>query len=102
MNKKLNNKAKKIFKIINQEMLELGKIQLLEIIQNYNFETNTLSTVGLEFAKKRDDIKKSKKIYFQLIDTSGQEKYKSLSSSYLKHADGVLFVFALNNKLSFE
>ena len=36
-----------------------------------------------------------------IIDTNGQEKYKSLSVSYFRHADVVLFIFNLNEPKSF-
>ena len=36
------------------------------------------------------------------MDTAGQEKYKSLAKAYLKNADGVLFIFSLNEKESFD
>ena len=102
MNKKIKNIAKKVFKIITLGNAGVGKTSIIRSYLGYSFETNTLSTLGLDFAKKEIKLKNKEKIHFQLIDTSGQEKYKSLSVSYLKHADGVLFVFALNNKLSFE
>ena len=38
----------------------------------------------------------------KLIDTCGQEKYQALTSSYLQKTDAVLFIFALNDKDSFE
>ena len=37
----------------------------------------------------------------KLIDTAGEEKYRSLSKTYYKNAEVVLFVFALNNEESF-
>ena len=37
-----------------------------------------------------------------MVDTAGQEKYKSLSKSYFKNADGVLFVFAIDDLQSFQ
>ena len=37
-----------------------------------------------------------------LNDTCGQEKYSSLNKSYLKNADGVLFVFDLSDKKTFN
>ena len=37
-----------------------------------------------------------------LWDTSGQEKFRSLSKSYYKKAVGVLLVFSLEDRQSFE
>ena len=38
----------------------------------------------------------------KLWDTTGQERFASLATNYLKKADGVIFVYAINNKQSFE
>lgn len=35
-------------------------------------------------------------------DTAGQEKFFSLTKSYFKKADGVLIVFDLTDKISFD
>ena len=43
-----------------------------------------------------------KKIQLKLFDTAGQERYNSLSKSYFRNADAVLFVYAINNIKSFE
>ena len=42
------------------------------------------------------------KYTFVFWDTSGQEKFKSITANYLNNADGVLFVFDINNKDSFD
>ena len=36
------------------------------------------------------------------IDTAGQEKFKSISENYLKGTDGVILVFDLTNKETFD
>ena len=38
----------------------------------------------------------------QIIDTAGQEKYKSLNEQYYKKADGCLLVYDIANRESFE
>ena len=67
-----------------------------------DFELNNLSSIGVNFSFKDTTLKNGKVVQIKLIDTAGQEKYKSLSKSYFKNADGVLFVFAINNLTSFE
>ena len=39
---------------------------------------------------------------FKLIDTAGQENFRSLNNSYLKNAEGIFFIFSHNSKKSFE
>jgi Ras-related protein Rab-6A len=38
----------------------------------------------------------------QIWDTAGQERYKSLSGIYYRNVDVVLFIFALNDRSSFQ
>ena len=62
----------------------------------------TISTIGFGIASRNIILKNGKKIKLKLIDTAGQENYQALASTYIKNADGVLFVFALNNQDSFH
>ena len=41
-------------------------------------------------------------VNLKLFDTAGQEKYRSVSKSYFRNTDGVLFVYAVDNLESFE
>ena len=43
-----------------------------------------------------------KNIQLKLFDTAGQERFNSLSKSYFRNADAVLFVYAANDIRSFE
>ena len=58
--------------------------------------------MGVNFSYKKLIINKTQKITLKLIDTCGQEKYRSLSKAYFRNTDGVLFVFGLNDKESFD
>ena len=101
---KMNNKNKEqtVFKIITLGNSGVGKTSIIERYINNIFNDNAISTVGLEFCVKKIKLKDGKEISLKLMDTSGQEKYSAVTKSYLKNAEGVLFVFALNNKESFD
>ena len=47
-------------------------------------------------------LKSNEKIKLKLFDTEGQERYKYISKSYYRNADGVLFVFAHDYEESFS
>ena len=53
-------------------------------------------------ADKKITLKNNKIVILKLVDTEGQEKYRALTKSYYKNAEGVLFVFAHDDKESFE
>ena len=79
----------------------VGKSSIIKRYISDIFDNNSISTIGVEFSIKEMTLKNGKKIKLKLMDTSGQELYRSLSKSYFKNSDGVLFVFALNNEQSF-
>ena len=90
-----------IFKIITIGDSGVGKTSIIRRYVFNNFEDN-LSTIGVNFTFKDATLKNGKEVKIKLIDTAGQEKYKSLSKSYFKNVDGVLFVFAFDDKKSFD
>lgn len=102
MSSKINDKNKLTFKIITLGNSGVGKTSIINKYTQNDFENNSLSTIGIEFSKKELILKNQQKIELKLIDTCGQEKFNALSTSYFKHVDGVFFVFALNNKESFN
>ncbi len=66
-----------------------------------NFELESKTTIGVEFATK--DIQfDSKKIRLQLWDTAGQERYKALTSAYYRGAVGAVLVFDIAKLATFE
>ena len=103
---KENNKDPKeeeiIFKIITLGDSGVGKTSIINKYITGNYLDNVTSTLGVNFSYKKLIINKTVKITLKLIDTCGQEKYRALSKSYFKNTDGVLFVFGLNDKESFD
>ena len=80
----------------------VGKTSILQRYILNEFYENTLSTIGLNSTEKEITLKNGKKIKLKLFDTAGQEKYHSLSRSYFRNVDGVLFVYSVNDLKSFE
>ena len=102
-NKEKDNKESILtYKIITIGDTEVGKTAILKRVVSNTFEDYNLPTIGMNLSQKKIKLKNNKEIALQLVDTAGQEKYKSLGKNYFKNAEGVLFVFALNNMQSFE
>ena len=102
MNKKNNEDELPTFTIITLGNTGVGKTSILRRFSLNTFDENILSTIGISFGNKNFILKNGQNIGLKLLDTAGQEKYKSLAKTYLKNADGVLFVFSLNEKQSFD
>ena len=91
-----------MLRIITLGDSKVGKTSILTRFSRGIFEEETLSTIGLGFTFKEVILKDKTKIKLKLIDTAGQEKYKSIAKSYYKNAEGVLFVFSYDDKNSFN
>jgi len=96
------NERNLTFKIITLGDSGVGKTSIINRYVNNTFNDNTASTIGMNNQKKDVFFNKKEKVSLHLIDTCGQEKYRALTRSYLQNTDAVLFVFAFNDKESFD
>ena len=88
------------FKIITLGNSGAGKTSIIKRFVDDVFDEYQLSTLGNSFSFRKIKINDTY-IKLNFIDTSGQEKFRSLSLSYFRHVDVVLFVFDLNEPKSF-
>ena len=79
-----------------------GKTALVLRYDANVFTHNFISTIGVDFRSKVivDDTGRSVKL--QIWDTAGQERFSSLASSFFSRADGVVMVFDVTSRTSFE
>ena len=61
-----------------------------------------MSTLGLDFRQKKIELENGKEINLKLFDTAGQERYKSISTNLIKKANGILLIYDIANKTSFN
>ena len=94
----MNILAKKILLIGD---VDVGKTSILTRYFNNNFSEVTESTIGIEF-KTKIFIRDNLSIKLQIWDTSGQERFKSITQNYFRDADGLLYVFDVTNENSFK
>jgi len=79
----------------------VGKTSLLYRYQENKFMTNYLATVGIDFFTK-EEIFNEKKVRIKIWDTAGQERFKSLTQAFSRNADGIILVFDVTNRESFN
>ena len=79
----------------------VGKTCLMIKFTDKKFNENNSSTIGLEIKNKIIQID-DKQIKLNILDTAGQEKYRSITKNFIRNADGIIFVFDLSDKDSFK
>ena len=79
----------------------VGKTCLMIKFTDKKFNENNCSTIGLEIKNKIIQID-NKQIKLHILDTAGQEKYRSIAKNVIRNADGIIFVFDLSDKDSFK
>ena len=79
----------------------VGKTSLIgRYIDNY-FSNNYIGTFGLDSQFKKKKIN-DEEINVKITDTAGQERYQSIAANYIKKANGILLVYDITSKDSFE
>ena len=77
----------------------VGKTSIFTRFYNNKFDGNVNSSVGVDFQTKV--IKhKNKEYSIHLFDTAGEERFRSVTTSYFHMADYFMLVFDLTNKNS--
>jgi len=89
-------------KIITLGESKVGKSSFIIKYVEGRFSTNYISTLGLDFRQKKIELEDGKEIDLKLFDTAGQERYKSIASNLIKKANGILLIYDIANKDSFN
>ena len=79
----------------------VGKTSILFRYINEEFPEYYISTIGVEY-KIKTLIINGKRVILRIWDTSGQERYRSITQNFYRNANGILFVFDITNKESFN
>ena len=92
---------KKLLRIILLGDSAVGKTCIIKRFCRNEFDINSMTTIGItEESKiiKINDIICTLKIW----DTAGQERFKSLPKNLYRNADGILLVYDVTSRKSFE
>jgi len=90
-----------LFKIVLIGDSGVGKSNLLSRFTKNEFNLESKTTIGVEFATKTVEID-GKIIKSQIWDTAGQERYRAITSAYYRGAVGALLVYDISNHQTFE
>lgn len=90
-----------IWKVVLVGDSGVGKTNLLSRFTRNEFNAESKSTIGVEFATRNVQIK-GKTVRAQIWDTAGQERYRAITSVYYRGAVGALVVYDITKTQSYE
>ena len=89
-------------KIITLGNSAVGKSSFILKYTDNVFSLDYLTTLGVDYKHKKIKLKNGKDVRLRIFDTAGQERFKSVSASFVKKADGVILIYDIGEKDSFE
>lgn len=89
------------YKILTLGNSMVGKTSLITKYVDNKFHDSYLSTIGIDYQTKIIEYK-GEQVQFNIWDSAGQEKYRSISKQYYKKSDAVILTFDLSSQESFQ
>ena len=89
-----------LYKILLLGSSAVGKSSLLVRFADDTFNSNQAATIGVDWKIRTVDMD-SKRIKLQLWDSAGQERFRTIASSYYRGAHGVAVVFDITKECTF-
>ncbi|KAI6222212.1 hypothetical protein M3Y95_00960800 [Aphelenchoides besseyi] len=82
-------------------LFKVGKSNLLSRFTRNEFNLESKSTIGVEFATRSIQVE-GKIVKAQIWDTAGQERYRAITSAYYRGAVGALLVYDIAKHVTYE
>jgi len=90
------------FKVVLVGESGVGKTSMITQFIDQTFQEDQQSTTGGTFSTKDVICEGSKILRFEIWDTAGQEKYRSLTTMFYKDANAAVMVYDVTRAESFE
>ena len=90
------------YKVVLVGETGVGKTNLITRYIYNTFDQNQVSTVSATYAKKTIKRNDGNEIILQIWDTAGQESYRGLTQLFYRNAAGIIIVYDITRKNTFE
>ena len=97
-----NTKQAIEIKLLTLGDTSVGKSSFIIKFIDDKFSYNYIATMGLDFKQKIIELDNGELVKLRIFDTAGQERFKSISINFIKKADGILLLYDITNRSSFE
>ena len=96
-----DSKNEEIIKIMILGNYSVGKTSFLIRFTKNKFDETYLATIGIDYIYRIINIEN--KLYkLMFYDTAGEEKYKSIPKNHIKNVQGIILMYDITNKKSFD
>lgn len=97
-----NNLQRKVMRLSIIGDSQTGKSSVLNVYLGNDFTYDILSNIGIDKQSVEKQMKDGNKIKIIFWDTAGQERFHSIAISSVKNSQGIILVFDITNRKSFE
>ena len=91
-----------IYKVLLLGDTTVGKTCFLLKYTDKTFIEEHMTTIGLDYRLKSLKLKNGKELKLQIWDTAGQERFRTITKSYYKGSEGILLIYDVTKRESFE
>lgn len=91
-----------LFKIVTAGDMGVGKTCVIKRFVEEEFFKYTTSTIGVDFSTKKLVLEGGRCVRLQVWDTAGQERYSAITPNFFRGCHGILIIFDITNKESFN
>ena len=96
-----DSKNEEIIKIMILGNYSVGKTSFLIRFTKNKFDETYLATIGIDYIYRIINIE-NKQYKLMFYDTAGEEKYKSIPKNHIKNVQGIILMYDITNKKSFD
>lgn len=97
----MSSSSEVLLKILIIGESAVGKSCLLIRYTSNQFQETFMTTIGVDFKTKYLDID-GQNVKLQIWDTAGQERFRAITKAYYRGAHGILVVFDISRRETFE
>ena len=89
-------------KVMTLGNYSVGKTSFIQRVISNKFTYSHFSTIGYDYKFKDIILPNGEKVTIQFIDTAGQERFFSIAKNMIKNADGIILIYDITKKQTFE
>ena len=90
------------YKILILGDSKVGKSCFLTRYADNTYKEDYLSTIGMDYKIKNYELEDGRIIKLYIWDTAGQDKFRSITSNFYKGADGIILIYDITDRKTFN